>query len=254
MVADQLLNMGGVEMRGMLAAVSLALLVAGCASTQRTLLPALDVVDLPPLDTEQVAEIGDTLVAKGKIYTYDGLNLRNEAVGGGALLLKFQVPPGPLPAKKEDEDWTYYYGDGVTATDTSINSQRTVPGGLKIARRSFISGEDDFVKGDVRIFSDSPVITLRPLSPLDIEHTRVSAVEKPSFKQELIYSGRSGDEVRFLYRELSGSVMRAPFSQQVQYDLSQDSVIGFKGVRIEVLEATNTQIRYRVLSSFPDPG
>jgi hypothetical protein len=46
--------------------------------------------------------------------------------------------------------------------------------------------------------------------------------------------------------------MRAPFSQEIQYDLADGNIIGFKGVRIEVIEAANTQIKYRVLASFPD--
>ena len=46
--------------------------------------------------------------------------------------------------------------------------------------------------------------------------------------------------------------MRPAFAQEVQYDLGEDSVIGFKGVRIEVVEATNRLLTYKVLTSFPD--
>jgi hypothetical protein len=34
--------------------------------------------------------------------------------------------------------------------------------------------------------------------------------------------------------------------------LSTEQTIGFKTVRIEVIEATNTRIKYKVLASFPD--
>ncbi|HJV66199.1 MAG TPA: hypothetical protein VJ550_10730, partial [Geomonas sp.] len=63
---------------------------------------------------------------------------------------------------------------------------------------------------------------------------------------------RSGDTIKILYREYSGDLLRAPFSQDVQYDLKKSSTIGFKGARIEVINATNVKIQYRVLSSFPD--
>lgn len=79
-------------------------------------------------------------------------------------------------------------------------------------------------------------------------------IDTPGFRQELIYNGRSGDTVKFLYREFSGDYARPPFSQEVQYDLKDGSMIGFKSVRIEVLEASNTRLSYRVLSSFPDPA
>ncbi len=64
-----------------------------------------------------------------------------------------------------------------------------------------------------------PIIT--PTSVLD--------VESDSFRQELIYNGRDDNEVRFLYRELTEDLLRPAFTQEVQYDLEQSDVIGFKG-------------------------
>ena len=46
---------------------------------------------------------------------------------------------------------------------------------------------------------------------------------------------------------------RPAFNQDVQYDLSEGKTIGFKGARVEIVEATNTNIRYRVLAHFPPP-
>lgn len=72
-----------------------------------------------------------------------------------------------------------------------------------------------------------------------------------SFKHELIYSGRSGNTIRIFYREYSGSTMehfaRPAFFQELQYDLSESTVIAFKHYRIEVLEATNEWIRFLVI-------
>ena len=65
--------------------------------------------------------------------------------------------------------------------------------------------------------------------------------------------GQAVDAAR--YREFVAGYVRAPYTQDVQYDLSTDHTIGFKGARIEVLEATNTMLRYRVIQSFPvEPG
>ena len=52
--------------------------------------------------------------------------------------------------------------------------------------------------------------------------------------------------------KFSDDFIRPGFTQEAQYDLATDPVIGFKGARIEVLEATNTRLRYKVLKSFPD--
>ena len=94
---------------------------------------------------------------------------------------------------------------------------------------------------------------------LDLNHRpslaseRVKAVDKPNFEQELIYNGKSGNTVNFVYREFSKSFIRSGFTQNVQYDLSESKIIGFKGARVEVIEATNTKLKYRVIKSFPLP-
>ncbi len=45
-------------------------------------------------------------------------------------------------------------------------------------------------------------------------------------------------------------MIRPGFTQEAQYDISTDNVIGFKRLRIEILEATNLDIKYRVLKHF----
>ena len=76
-------------------------------------------------------------------------------------------------------------------------------------------------------------------------------LSQPNVKQQLIYNGRVGDYVKFLYREVSeGAYLRQPFTQEIQYDLNEGKIIGFKGARIEILSATNRQIDYKVLQHF----
>ena len=40
------------------------------------------------------------------------------------------------------------------------------------------------------------------------------------------------------------------FNNDVEYDLRESSVIGYKGARIEVVEATNEHIKYKVIQNF----
>ena len=82
--------------------------------------------------------------------------------------------------------------------------------------------------------------------------TKIIDQNNPTFQQELIYNGRHEDNIKFLYRELSNDLMRPAFTQDIQYDLKESNTIGFKGVRIEIIEATNRYIKYRVSKSFPD--
>ena len=74
-------------------------------------------------------------------------------------------------------------------------------------------------------------------------------VYAPNIRKEFIYNGRIDNYVKFTYREFSaGGIARDAFTQDVQYDLNEGNVIGFKGSRIEILKATNRVITYRVLS------
>ena len=82
------------------------------------------------------------------------------------------------------------------------------------------------------------------------ELTKKPLLTKDSFQQTLIYSGKVGNKINISYREFSGNIARPAFNNDVEYDLSESSIIGYKGAKIEVLEATNQHIKYRVLRNF----
>lgn len=63
-----------------------------------------------------------------------------------------------------------------------------------------------------------------------------------SFQQTLIYSGKIGQKINVGYREFSGSVARPAFCNDVEYDLSESTTIGYKGARLEIIEATNDHV------------
>ena len=43
---------------------------------------------------------------------------------------------------------------------------------------------------------------------------------------------------------------RSAYSNNVDYDLAESTIVGYKGARLEVVKATNTELTYRVLSGF----
>ena len=59
-----------------------------------------------------------------------------------------------------------------------------------------------------------------------------------------------GNILKFVYIEFSSTMIRSAFNQNIQYDLNDGSIIGFKEARIEVIEATNTNIKYKVIKHF----
>jgi hypothetical protein len=69
-------------------------------------------------------------------------------------------------------------------------------------------------------------------------------------EQTLIYSGRIGNRIKLGYREFSNGYARDAFSNEAEYDISESKQIGYKRALIEVIEASNTQITYKVLRNF----
>lgn len=226
--------------------LTLTFLMVGCISIQRELAfikPQLSIFDMPSLNEVSNVEIGETIISKGKVYEYNGMILKNEiSRDGGFMKSKVIIPPGELIERKEGGKYTYYYSENSVIRNGFTTTYGRA--GLCISKTS---------QDDIRGFSGYPVRTIFKLKENpDIEFTKVTQKKDISFQQELIYNGKSGNSIKFLYREISKKIMRQPFSQEVLYDLSEGNIIGFKGARIEIIEATNFNLKYKVIKSFPE--
>ena len=70
------------------------------------------------------------------------------------------------------------------------------------------------------------------------------------FRQEFIYNGKKGNVANFTYREFIGHTIRPSFFQNIEYDIEDSNIIGFKGLRLKILKTTNTYIEYEILDNF----
>jgi hypothetical protein len=69
---------------------------------------------------------------------------------------------------------------------------------------------------------------------------------------ELIYSGRSGNEVSLSYREYmaagaAAGIARPAFYQDLKYDLAHSHRIVFRSMELEIVDASNAGVQFRVL-------
>lgn len=71
-----------------------------------------------------------------------------------------------------------------------------------------------------------------------------------NYEQTLIYTGAEGNNLKFTYREFISDMARPAFTIDASYDVEKDNVIKFKDVVIEVLEFSNQEITYKLLSGF----
>jgi len=232
-----------IKSRLLIAILILPSILVGCASSKHgtSIQPKLSIIDIPPIGLVATAEIGETLVKKGRVYEFDAIHLHN------TIRLNFvqvgsdhgEIAPCKMIAFKQVGDYVYY------RTDRLLFHGAYTSGGLKVN----INNEND-VRGywdDALAFTREP----KPKPAAVISREKVIDINSPSIMQELIYNGKVGNSIKFLYREVSNSAIRGPFTQEVQYDLSDGNIVGFKGVRLQILEATNTMIRYSVIASFP---
>jgi len=234
--------MEGVNMKKTIITFISLISLLGCASLS-PISPTFKTIDIPIPGVTNEAELGDSIVQKGTCYQWQGIYLKNEIKVSG-LGLTITLTPQKLAATYEDNNRVYYMTDKMLWEEILWlqMTKKYVVGGLSISKND---------KNDIRIWAKhEPSIRTKPeITPI-VEFTEIVQVEQSSFKQELIYNGRSSEAVKFLYREISGSTLKAPFSQELQYDLRDGNTIGFKGLRVEIIEANNMKLKYKLISNF----
>jgi hypothetical protein len=157
--------------------------------------------------------------------------------------MRWDVASGVLKKIGEDEQGIFYSSSEFYRTLPTINSREKNLGGVYVPKQS-----------------DSQMLVY--WSPREITHAFVDKsgetgvieavapvveLSPDNQKKELIYTGVSKNVVSLLYREYQNDMARPAFTQELKYDLAEGRVIGFKGARFEVMNATNTGIKYKVL-------
>ena len=79
---------------------------------------------------------------------------------------------------------------------------------------------------------------------------KTTVASENSFQQTLIYSGKVGNKINIGYREFSSNLARPAFNNDVEYGLHESKQIGYKGALLEIVDANNQSITYKVLKNF----
>ena len=231
-------------------------MITGCGAGHITLMNLTErtVIDLPDANRVLTINLGETLVAKGIRTTGKALQVSQRTTFGKEpgegtwFICGLSVMPASQFFRgrwQTDQETADCYGPfNLQSTDSSGKPNSDCPGQYAVADIC-----RDNVTGEFFIVTASHKVLLKQ------DSGNLAVVEKvvsseANFVQELIYNGRSGDTLKFIYREFIDHMLRPSFSQDVQYDLAQSTEIGFKRARIEVIEASNTSITYRVRSNF----
>jgi hypothetical protein len=207
----------------------------GCATPQFNYSPQVTSISEPPIGSVVTVSVGDAMLKQGKYRAHDAISVKVPTKAGWA----YTVNPG------------YYLKQGEDAAADYFQISPGLGGGS--VEKAFIA--DPFkgvmTKKGTQILCVVTIMNVAACGdPSNFEREKRDIVSQDSFQQTLIYSGRVGSKINIAYRESSGSTARPAFNNNVEYDLNESQTIGYKGAQLEILEATNQLIRYKVIRNF----
>jgi len=214
----------------LIVALAAVLIFSGCTTVQYNgPKPVVTEVDYPPIGEVVTAYVGDHMVEKGTLY--QAVSLRVSETIEGAL---YTIPAKSYPQIGYDDEQSFYDPTGV--------------------QKSFLADPFKALSVDRNQNKEVCVVTVFGVESCfegQFEEHEVILEGRNGFQQTLIYSGRVGNKVNVGYREFSSDRARPAFNNEVEYDLTESRIIGYKGAELEIIDADNSKIRYRVIKNFP---
>ena len=241
------------------------LFTSGCATSMVSIPPTydIDLTQSPATGTATTKELGETLVSALCSRQTDSWRISDYGFGEDnqtySLAESFKITPFLFPSQVlkpigKSKDGVPFFV--ATQGTEGIHPWRKPVTGTPTQFNIFCEKNGELYVNCVPLGTPFE----KSLKALDLDGWAEKDIyvdlSYPSLQQELIYNGRIDNDIKFVYRELAtqlngGAIMRSPFQQDVQYDLNESDVIGFKGMRLKVIEATNTKINYEVIRHFP---
>lgn len=217
----------------------LVTLATGCATVDTVYVPEEQSFSRPPLNTVTTVGLGETMVSQGRLVEHDAIHFEAEFRWSGA----YTMLPGYWAKEGEDKGGNFY-----------VPSPHGSPGSIR---------KNPFVDPWRAIYipfdnSKTCVVTVFSLKACheyegEWQHQKQAGISDKYFQQYLVYGGGYENKINMVYREILYSRARPAFDHNVEYDLSESSVVGYRGARLEIIKATNSEITYKVLSNF-DPA
>ena len=214
------------------------LLLVGCASPTYNYIPLATDVSEPPIGDVVRVNVGEKMLLQGRFTEHDAIYVN--APGSFGLTGVYTVSKGYFFKQGEDKDFKFY---------TPLNSERE-SGTVKVALLADPFEALAVDKKDGELCGVSIYGGYMCNGNVAFTYEKKPILSANSFQQTLIYSGKSDSKILIGYREFSNNIARPAFNNDVSYDLSDSNIIGYKGAKIEVIEATNQFIEYKVLSNF----
>lgn len=230
------------------------LVISGCASVPPMNSPLIqfkptrELVYKPSINQEAEIDIGQSFISKGFVVTTPSISInqtvseyKKQSMSNNRWSGTTTVHAGELPKVYQDNVGEYF---------------KSPTGNFKFPMGNANFDVGVFIPFDKNI--SSSIYTYHTTAGAQgmeygeqpVKYTKGEIVEwvDVSFRRELIYGGVLNNVITITYREFSDNYARPAFQQELKYDLSQENVVGFKDARIQIIKASNTSVKYKVLS------
>lgn len=203
------------------AAIGALLFISACGSKQ-PIVYKTESYFIPAIGTTSTKGVGESMIKKYTgVLVPELIDVNEDVLIGG-----FKLPAGRYAYQDENS-----YGEWFKNSDRSV---------YFFAKKS-----------DGKLCDANAKQEICSAAKYSIQK-KLSDVVQSSFQQTIIYNGRIGNRITIGFREFSNNMAREAFNNNVDYDLNESSIIGYKGARFEIVKATNTEITYKVLAGFSD--
>lgn len=217
--------------------------LAGCVATppQHNYRPESRIISVPSINQPQEVRVGEEMLKTTKAMAGDAIFVPKEMV-----VSMYTITPGYFRKVGQTEAGEFFFPGG------GAEDGRIVQQGIADVPQALAIRAKDGVLCVLTVFNfmacNRPQAAVTFPSAEGFER-RVRAEPGPGSSQALIFNGRQGGTLRLLYRA-SGTDLAVPMSTPVDHDLTASTVIEYRGARLEVLDASDRSIRYRVLRYF----
>ncbi len=208
-------------------------LMTGCVASHQAIAPNTKDIKSPENNVVTTSSLGDGMLESGKVTIVEGFTLYNDVAIFDGVVKAGEFHQ--IGVKENHKVFAPKSGYGTGLVDfMGVPSPAKVYVDGSTGQLCFLGGFGTrFCSDDVK----PNIIKINVYTP-------------DSFMQELIYTGKVADKIRFTYREFQNGMARQAFTVNVEYDLSESNLISYKGATVEIISATNQKIVYKVLRHF----
>ncbi len=206
--------------------------LSGCIASFQTVDPDSSEIKLPENNVVTVSRLGERVLESGKVTTVNGFTLYSDV----------DIFDGVVKAGE-------YHQIGVKDNHKVFGPKNGNGTGIEIFNdpspvKPYVDGNTGFLcfmgGFGTHFCSDS----VKP------KVGEMNIYTADSFMQELIYTGKVDNKIRFTYREFQHGMVSQAYNLDVEYDLSKSNLISYKGAKMEIISASNERIEYKVLKHF----